>query len=413
MAAAVWAIGGAVALVLLGDLRAAPVLSVSTLLVWAAGVLALPRPRLSSENTVRTVFLVALLVRVVLLASPPTLSDDLFRYVWEGTLTAHGGNPFLTAPADEALSAWALDPHRVRVNHPHIPTIYPPLALWLFAATSSVWPHVLTFKLVAGVADAATAGLLAAILRHRRRSADGAWLYALLPLGAVESAGSGHLDPIAVCCLAAAIYAWDRRRTGLGFAGLGALLKLFPVVVFIPLLRHPRRVWPAAVGLLALAVLSAWPFAEAGPAVLEGLTTYARHWSFNGSVYPVAHAILGQWARPVLVGVGALVVGIASLRRQDPAEVALWAGAAFVLLSPTVHPWYVAWAWVPALIVGVPAFTLLAALMPLAYVVLATADPITGAWQEAVWPRLVIYGLFFSKLAADAAADLTTPGPPR
>ena len=65
-------------------------------------------------------------------------------------------------------------------------------------------------------------------------------------------------------------------------------------------------------------------------------------------------------------------------RRRDPAEVALWAGGAFVLLSPTVHPWYVIWAWVPSLLTGVRAWTALATAAPLAYAVLATLDPATG-----------------------------------
>ena len=82
-----------------------------------------------------------------------------------------------------------------------------------------------------------------------------------------------------------------------------------------------------------------------------------------------------------------------------------------MLLSPTVHPWYVGWAWVPALICGAHAWTLLAALMPLAYIVLATVDPASGAWKEAVWPRLVIYGPFFAMACWRSLQATITPGP--
>lgn len=407
MPAIAWALLGAMSIVVLGDLRAHPLPAVAVMLLWGAGVLALPRPRLSA----RWVFLVALLVRVVLLASPPSLSDDLFRYVWEGTLTAHGGNPYLHAPADPALAHWAHDTHRALVNHPDVPSIYPPLAMGLFSALAAVWADPLPFKLASGLADAGTAWVLARILSDRGRSPSGAWLYALLPLGAVESAGSGHLDPIAVLCLVLAIEAWDRRRTGATWAGLGALLKLLPAVVLVGLLRRPRRTWPGAVVVALLGIAAAWPFVDAGPRLLEGFGAYARHWEFNGSVYPLAAPLLGELTRPVLVAVGALVVGWALLRRTDPAELALYAGGAFVLLSPTVHPWYVAWAWVPALICGGRAWTLLAALMPLSYVVLATVDPTTGAWREATWPRLVMYGPFLALAAHDLWRHTTSPGP--
>ena len=250
MPAIVWAVLAACSVVLLGDLRDHALEVVAVLLVWGAGVLALPRPTLPLHR----VFLVALLIRVILLASPATLSDDLFRYVWEGQLTAHGGNPCLHAPADPALADWAHDTHRALVNHPEIPSIYPPLAMGLFALLSSIWADPLPFKIVAGLADAGTAMVIARILRDRGRPITGAWLYALLPLGAIEAAGSGHLDAIAIFCLALAIHAWDRRRTGMIWAGLGALLKLLPGVVVVALLRQGRRSWPEAVVIVLLGV---------------------------------------------------------------------------------------------------------------------------------------------------------------
>ena len=410
MPAILWALVCAAVLVGLGDLRDSAVFAVTTLLVWGAGVLALPRPA-GDDNTLRSVFLVALLVRVMLLASPPALSDDIYRYIWEGTLTAHGGNPYLHAPADPALVEWLTDPNRVRVNHPEISSIYPPLAMGLFAALSSIWADPLVFKVVSALADAGTAWMIARILTNRGHSTDSAWLYALLPLGVVESAGSGHLDPVALFCLAAAIDAWDRHRSGIVWAGLGALLKLLPAVVFVGLLKNFRQVWPGALAIVVLALVCPLPFAEAGPTMLRGLQTYAEHWSFNGSLFPLAELVCGELTRPILIAVGAVLVLWAARRFHDPAEIALWAGGAFVLLSPTVHPWYVGWAWVPALICGARAWTLLAALMPLAYIVLATVDPVTGRWHEAIWPRFVIYGPFIVMAGWRWFQATTTPGP--
>ena len=407
MPAIVWAVLGAISIVLLGDLRDHAFEAVALLLVWGAGVLALPRPTLPMQR----IFLVALLVRVILLASPPTLSDDLFRYIWEGTLTAHGGNPYLQAPAELALSEWSQDTHRAMVNHPEIPSIYPPLAMGLFASIAAIWADPLPFKIVSALADAGIAALLARILHDRRHPVGGAWLYALLPLGAVESAGSGHLEPIAIFCLVLAIHSWDRHRTGVLWAGLGALVKLLPGVVFVALLRRPRRTWPEAVVVLAIGVAATWPFLEAGPRLFEGLETYARHWSFNGSIHPMVHSLLGASTRPVLLAVAGVVVGHALWTRTDPAEIALVAGGTFVLLSPTVHPWYIAWAWVPALICGVRAWTLLAAITPLAYVVLVTLDPVTGQWQPQWWPAVVIYLPFFLLLGFDQVRTRMQPGP--
>lgn len=419
MAALLIALLGALAVVGLGDVRVlgpgAVAAEVGVLLVWGAAVVLLPAPRGGPAR----LLLAALAVRLILLAAPPTLSDDLYRYLWEGRVVALGENPFLHAPG---WAGWPEDAIRARVNHPELTTIYPPLALWSFAGLASLWYDPLAIKLAFGLADAGVALGLARVLAGRGRSGRGAWIYALHPLGAVESAGSGHLEAAAIGAMVLAIGAWDRERAGqvkagwaLIFATAGAGLKLLPGAILPTLLRGPgqrgRRRALAVAAALAVGA-AGLPWVAAGPGLLRGFGAYAGSWSFNGSIYPLLQAALGEGlARPVAVAAGAAVVGWAWLRRRDPAEVALWAGGAFVLLSPTVHPWYVGWAWVPALICGVRSWTVLATTAPLAYAVLATWDPATGAWQEMTWTRWAVYLPFLAAMALECAWRWTSPGP--
>ena len=391
----------AAALVMLGDLRAAVPETISVLMLWGVVVVA-ARP---TGGKTWQVLLAALAVRAVMLLSEPSLSDDLYRYLWEGRALLEGGNPYLHPPA--AL-LWPDDPMRSLVNHPEVSSIYPPAALWLFALLGSIAYTPLAIQAAMGLADALIAWGIADILRGRGRSLAGAWLYALHPLAVVESASSGHLEPAAILCLVLAIRAWDRGGSGVGWAGAGALLKLLPGVVMISLAKkHPR----ALLGVAAAAVLTTLPFLDAGPALLRGLTTYAEHWSFNAGLFGVLEALFGTAARPIGITLGAAVCVGAVLRCADPARVALWAGGAFVLLSPTVHPWYIAWAWVPALICGVRSWTLLATLAPLSYIVLASYDPTTHTWEESAWPAWVQHLPFLMALLWESLQHLTQPGP--
>ncbi|NOY28424.1 MAG: hypothetical protein GXP62_21415, partial [Oligoflexia bacterium] len=162
------------ALVLLGDLRQSTWLAMALLLGWGLiGLLVfgldLRRLQRGEDGWGRVdvrrlspgrVFLAAVLVRVVLLASPPTLSDDIYRYIWEGWLSWQGGTPYATPPAGDF---GALDhPVRLLVNHPEVSTIYPPLVMWVFAALAAISPFgvgakVLVFKAAMGLADAGVA----------------------------------------------------------------------------------------------------------------------------------------------------------------------------------------------------------------------------------------------------------------
>ena len=388
-------------LVLLGDLRAQASEAVALLTMWGLLVLVM-RPR---GGRPLDVFLAALLIRGVMLWSPPTLSDDLYRYLWEGRAALMGGNPYIHAPA---AALWPADAIRELVNHPEVSSIYPPVAIWLFSLLGALWYDPLSIKAAMGLCDALVAGVLASILLGRGRRLGGAWLYALHPLAVVESAGSGHLEPAALLCLLLGIRAWDRGASGMVWVGLGGLIKLLPLAV-LPVLW--RRAPGHLLTLLVLAVVTAAPFLDAGLALGHGLGTYAQHWSFNASFFRVFEALFGGWARPAAVGVGALISLHAITRRSDPAVVALWIGGAFVLLSPTVHPWYIVWAWLPALICGVRAWSLLATLAPIAYTVLATYDPVTGHWQESWWPVWIQYLPFLGVLIWEYGAHLIQPGP--
>jgi hypothetical protein len=394
----------AAGLVSLGDLRAAAPTAVAVLLIWGLALLRLPMPTWSWRGLI----LSAVAVRLVLLFMDPTLSDDIFRYLWEGRAVSMGGNPYLHPPADAIWAGLGQDSIRAAVNHPEVGAIYPPLTLWLFGVVSSLLYHPLGMKLAMAFVDVGVVWGLGRVLQGRRRSLAGAWLYALHPLGAVESAGSGHLESLALLMVLLAIRDWDRGRSGLGWAAIGGLLKFLPFLL-VPVL------WRRSPWLLGLAALLgvgvAWPFLDAGPAMLAGLGTYTTNWAFNGSVHPMVHAAIGEASRPLLVAVGGIVLLWAMRRFADPARVALWAGGAFVLLSPTVHPWYILWAWVPALICGVRAWSLLAALVPVSYIVLASYDASTSAWSEELWPRFVQYLPFLAALLWESWRHMTQAGP--
>lgn len=370
--------GGAAAALIGAPSRTEAWLAVPWLVVWgvAAVALSLRRP---ADPPLLIVLVVATLVRLPFFATPVLLSDDLWRYLWEGRMLNAGLDPFAMAPAavvglDDAL--------RDRVNHPEIASIYPPVALLWFRLLDLAGGTALVARVGATLADLGT--IVALRAAGQRRGVEGAaWLWALHPLPAVESAHGGHLEAVAIALTVAAIAAGPGRR---GFAaGVAATgLKLFPVVLLGPLLRPlgwSGRVIAIAAGTAALAALAA-PVWGAGPALGFAAANYAQHWAFDAPVYPWLSPWLGEPTRPLLLVAFAGVVAVAWWREADPARVWASAGLAFVLLSPTVHPWYVLWALAPAVLLGQSALPLAAVASPLAYLVLRSFDTTTGRWDE-------------------------------
>src|SRR5262245_35935287 len=63
-------------------------------LAFVAYLAALVAARGLSARGLRAALAAALLWRAALVTASPLLSDDVFRYVWEGRVQVHGGNPY-------------------------------------------------------------------------------------------------------------------------------------------------------------------------------------------------------------------------------------------------------------------------------------------------------------------------------
>ena len=381
-------------MVALGEPRPHALLAAAVLVGWGLAVWGLlglaraPRGGLPAGVLIAA----ALLVRVPLLVLDPVYSDDVYRYVWEGAVWRAGMNPFALAP-DAAALAPLRDEIWAQVNHREVSSIYPPLAQLL----SVLLPGTLAWKITMGAADVVTAALL-----HRREPRAG-WLWALLPLPALESAGSGHLEGVGVCLMVAAL----AGRPWAAWAG--ALVKLLPGVLLVPLVGRRWRWW---IGGITLGLVTFSPILLAGEGAWRGFETYRATWAYNGSLYPLLCLLLEEpTARRVLQLSGIIVAAGILVRSRDPGRVAVWVTGAFVILSPTVHPWYALWPFAAALWTRTRAWEAFAVLVPLAYVVLGSHDAEASAWVEPVWPRVVIYPVFYGLLLWGAWVRMTRPGP--
>ncbi len=290
------------------------------------------------------VFGVALAARLALLPVSPWLSDDLYRYAWEGRVVAAGHDPWRESPLDPALAPLRDRVIWPRVNHPQLATIYPPLAEAGFALVARLRYSVTAFKLWVVLHDLALVALLMAILRSRGRSPAWALTYAWNPLAVVEYAGSGHNDPTAMVWLALALLAAERRPVLSALAlAAGVLVKLAPLVA----LPFMWRGWPWRARLACAVTLAAglgwfWTETRGGS---SGLRAYWETWRNNELVFHYLERWTGGFApaRALVLALTAAALAWAWRRWRDPAPAARFGLRAATLVAPVVHPWYLGW----------------------------------------------------------------------
>ena len=371
---------------------------------------------------------VGILARLVLLPLAPELSDDIYRYLWDGHVLLEGVNPYAHPPEHEALAAIRTEWHG-EINHPHVSTIYPPLAQILFGLVNLAGGTIVAAKLVWLCFDLGCAVLLQGIAARTGRNPARvlAW-YLWSPLLIVETAWSAHFDAVGLFFVTAVIWvavrmrdggrpsaAWKRPAVLGSVLGLAALVKFAPAAALPPLARrYGLRTLVAFVAVCAILYL---PFTGAGVSALTaGLRTYARHWSANeGAFSLVLHLARDPVRARVAVSVLVLAVaGYATWRRFSVERALLWILGAGLLLSPTVHPWYVLWVLPMAALRGHAPFLLAGGLAFLGYWGLASYEA-TGVWPQPGWNRaamwLPVWGLILWRLVPAGGSGTTTPDP--
>ena len=166
---------GYLTLALAGDLRERPSLLLAghALLLGAMlGALWIVR---RERGLWRWAVAASLLFRLVAVPGEPALSDDLYRYLWDGRVQLHGLHPYRFAPADplvaeqsEALATLQRGEQAAAVNHSELRTIYPPVAQWFFLAVAALGAGPVGLKLALGLVDFGVVLALGALLGRMR-----------------------------------------------------------------------------------------------------------------------------------------------------------------------------------------------------------------------------------------------------
>ncbi|MCA9750951.1 MAG: hypothetical protein KC591_02075 [Gemmatimonadetes bacterium] len=340
----------------------------------------------------------ALAARLLVVVPYEPLSDDLYRYLWDGRVANAGIDPFAHPPTSPELADLRDDEIWPRVNHPDVPTIYPAVAQLAFRLLDAAGGDPRSPRVLAAFADFATVVLLVGLLRRRGRPGGLAVVAAWCPLAILETGGGGHVDALGVFLLVASLALEGGTRARALAAGilLGASILVKPVAVFLlPALalarpRGERLPWVIG-GLIALALV--FLHADAGAKMFTGFRTYAENWRFHDLVYgPLVRLGLGpRGARLVLAAALGIASIVVPLRVRDPLAAGGIVVAMLLALSPTVHPWYALWLvpFVPflprALELGATTFLLF---LPVVY---ASAWTLlrTGEWTEPLWSRVL------------------------
>lgn len=314
---------------------------------------------------------VGILLRLALLPSFPLLSDDLYRFIWDGHLLREGISPFEYLPTYYAEAGFPVsglnEALYLELNSPNYYTIYPPVAQLTFIAgvlisPESWWGAAIVMRLFLLFFEIGSIFLIVKLLEHFKYPAKNVYFYALNPLIIIEITGNLHFEGAMVFFLLLVFYILVKGGNYLLSAGAMSLAiasKLLPLL-FLPFLIKRLGLLKSIVYFAVVGIITALLFAPVmGTFFIENfgssLDLYFRKFEFNASIYYLArwggYQYIG-WNMISTIGPAlaaltffGIVIKMLFERKAEwknlPHQM-LFAICLYLLFTTTVHPWYVA-----------------------------------------------------------------------
>lgn len=303
---------------------------------------------------------IGLFARLLLLPYPPMLSDDYYRFYWDGKLLWHGMSPYQYIPVATPEHFQSLYPSIVQeMNSPHYYSIYPPILQGLFMTSSwgSIAQFLWSYKAVFMLSECLTILGLVKVLKHVGKDVRNTIFYVLNPAIIIEGVGNLHAEILAVTCLVWFYYFYvkDSKWLSTSFILFGFGIKLLPILLAPWIVFHnkSRHRWMYVMMLLIGSLVVFSPILFYVPQYLQSLDLYFQTFEFNASVYYLLRQlgqVMSGYNLIWYLGPGLLILALIGIYytmkytidkgKLYIADFWIWSLAFYFLLSTTVHPWY-------------------------------------------------------------------------
>lgn len=317
-------------------------------------------------------FAVGLFFRLIFLFAPTHLSDDFFRFTWDGELQKDGYSAFQFLPSEFASNVRAEDSLKYSklltasneefpkgMNSKNYFSIYPAVNQFVFYSAVCIGTpnqgNLVVIRIWILLAELVSFFALRALLRAQQKEPL-LGLYWLHPLLIIELTGNLHLEALAITFILLALYFAVKNKffaTAASIA-LGIMTKLTPLLLLGAFFKDRNfKQWVALCalsGIFAIGLFATIVDLETLANFKGSVGLYFAWFSFNAGPYYILRdlaqliglgdisATLSLYFPFITIALGALIV---FKWRHNVVVTLLLLFTVYFMLSPLVHPWYI------------------------------------------------------------------------
>lgn len=305
-------------------------------------------------------------LRLILLWAFPQLSDDIYRFVWDGRLLNSGLHPFAELPSYYMQPGQGVEGLNEKLysllNSPNYFTIYPPFAQFVFWLSTSITDSIVGAAVVIRVliilAEVGTIFLSIQLLKKYNLPKCNVLLYALNPLVILELTGNLHFEAFMIFFLLLTVYClltFSIVKASF-FMAASIATKLIPLILLTIFLRKLEKksllnfyIFTSIFLLLFFLPLFNYDLIEG---MGSSLGLYFQKFEFNASVYYLireigffvkGYNIIGSAGKYLALAsfISIMTISLWKFKKANQWYVMMWVLTIYFLLATTVHPWYI------------------------------------------------------------------------
>ena len=304
------------------------------------------------------IIIFSFIFRLTLLPVAP--SDDIYRYLWEGKLQLNYINPYTFSPESKELEHLR-DKFFSGINHKNLTTIYPPITLMGFAIADSISYSIISMKSFFLFFDFLIILILIPFLKRLKLNVNNILVYAWSPLVLISFSARGHCDTLLLFFVMLALYFNTKGSKITPAISIAfAVLSKFIAIIVLPflVLRKPKCFLIASLALILFYI----PYISAGTNVFFTLFHFGCEYHFNDSLHflisslPFNSTLASRIISLSIFSIVLIVIYIKFVKEiyfppqkltiennENILRYSFFTVGAFLMLAPTVHPWYLTW----------------------------------------------------------------------
>ena len=319
-----------------------------------------------------SVFWLGLLFRLAFIVAIPWLSQDFYRFIWDGLLLQNDLNPYAFSP-NELIKSDALFDSTLKttlyegmgaLSAQHYSN-YPPVNQLGFLTAVNVFPQsvlgtVVVMRLLLILTEVGLFFTIKKILHHLDLPQRRLGWYFLNPLIILELSGNLHWEGVMLFFFALGCWLLLKKQNiwatiAFAFSIATKLIPLLLIPLFVRFQAWKKTAWMAFLGSLCLLLLFVPFFKDIGMEnYFATIQLWFENFEFNGSFYYLirwigyqikGYNIIRQWGEISPWIITGMVLIFAFLRPKKKAQevfsAMLFLLTAYYLIASIVHPWYV------------------------------------------------------------------------